>query len=286
MSVRPPLGLDHLSVNSMPPLDFARLAAQAGYQSLSLFSECLSINPFAFPYWSLVDDAALRRDLRHVLDDLGIGVVVGEGCAIRPDRDVTECQPIIEAFRELGARRLNLLSFEPDLARDFDQMCRFVELAALMDMDVCIEFSARPGRPKLDAFMARIDATGMANLSALIDAMHFFAAGHRAEELSAFPLSRLTHLQLCDIRLDEISDYMEAALHERLIPGDGSLPLGSLIAALPPGIGISLEIPQVRASLNGLAQPDRLRDAASRSRALVEDARAHAATGTTGRGKR
>jgi len=272
MTAPRPLGVDHLTVNGMPPLAFAALAAEAGCDAIGLFARRIEINPMGFPDWSLIDDAGLRRDLAKALGDLGLTLAIGEGCAIAPGREVESCRPILDAFAELQARRLNLISFEPDLARDFDQMARFAELAAGAGMDVCVEFSARPGRPKLDAFVDRIERTGMANLSALVDAMHFFGAGQSVGDLAAHPPGLFTHLQLCDIRWDAVSDYMEAALHERLPPGEGALPLVDLLVALPADVAVSLEVPQTNSHRSGVPPLERLRQAAEKSRAVLTEA--------------
>lgn len=257
----------------MPPLAFARLAATAGLSGVTLFAAQLAINPYGFAEWSLVRDRALRRDLRGLLDDLGLDLMLGEGCMVAPDREATACAPIIETFAELGAKRLNLISYEPDPARDFDQTCRIAELAGAAGLAVSLEFSARPGRPTWPEFITRIVSAGLPNLSALIDAMHFCAAGGAPADLAAVPPALVGHLQLCDAHghaLDPSGEaYAAAALHERLVPGEGTLPLAALVAALPPGVPVTLEIPQVARSLAGEPQVERLRRAAARSRSLL-----------------
>lgn len=262
------LGIDHLTVLGMPPLDFIDLAAAAGCDSVSLFPDLFAINPFDFPHWSLVTDKALRREVLRRLNDLGVVFALAEGCNIAPDRDVASYAPLLEAFHELGARRVNIVSFEPDLARDFDQTCQLVELAAGSGLRMCAEFSARAGRPKLDAFMLRLEQAG--GVAAMIDAMHFFAAGQKVTDLARFDPSRFVQLQICDIRLGEVAaNYMEAALHERLPPGEGELPLADLVAALPPGITISMEIPQRALALTGTPHLARVKAAAARCREVI-----------------
>jgi sugar phosphate isomerase/epimerase len=202
------------------------------------------------------------------LDDLGVAFALAEGCNIAPDRDVASYAPLLEAYRELGARQVNIVSFEPDLARDFDQMCKLVELAGNAGLAMCAEFSARPGRPKLDQFMLRLEQAG--GVPAIIDAMHFFAAGQRVEDLSRYAPTRFVQLQICDIRLGEVgANYMEAALHERLPPGEGDLPLAALVAALASEITISMEIPQRTLALSGIPHLERVRAAAARCRAVM-----------------
>ena len=50
-----PLGMDHLVVLGMPPLENIRLAEAAGVQTISLMAD-QSFNPFGFAEWSLLDD--------------------------------------------------------------------------------------------------------------------------------------------------------------------------------------------------------------------------------------
>jgi len=267
------LGLDHLSVLGMPPPEFVALAAAAGFDEVSFFAHRLDINPLGYPEWSLVADKGLRRDTRLALDDLGMGVALGEGCTILPGSDVDLHGPALDAFAELGARRINMVSFENDPARDFDQSCRLAELATAHGLKLCAEFSARPGRPAFADFTRRAASMPGGDVGVLIDAMHFFRTGAAVAELAGVDPARIVHLQLCDIRLEAVTDYMEAAMHERLAPGDGSLALEALIGALPADVPISLELPQMRLALSGVPHDERLKRAAAASRALIGRAR-------------
>ena len=270
----PVLGLDHLSVLGMPPAAFVSLAAAAGFDEVSLFAHRLDINPFGYPDWSLVADKDLRRDVRIALADLGMELALGEGCTILPGSDVGRHEPVLDMFAELGARRINIVSFENDVARDFDQSCKLAELATARGLKLCAEFSARPGRSGFAEFMRRAADMPGGGVGVLIDAMHFFRAGTAVAALTAVDPSRIVHLQLCDIGLDAVRDYMEAAMHERLVPGDGSLALEALVGALPADLPISLELPQKRLTLSGVGQAERLMRAAAVSRALIGRARA------------
>lgn len=270
------LGVDHLSVLGMPPVEFVELAAEAGCTAVSLLAEQLTINPYAFPDWSLRSDAPLRRRVRERLDGLGLDLALGEGCSIASDRDVKTCLPLIAMFKELGAKRLNLISYEHDLARDFEQSCAFAELADEFQMQVCLEFSARAGRPKLDAFLDRIKKMGRANVTALIDVMHFFRAGQSVGDLNGRDPALFSHLQLCDAPLRGQGDYMEEALYRRMVPGEGELDVVALIAALPADIAISMEIPQSGQARPSISHLERLRYAAGQCRAAIAKARRNA----------
>ena len=79
-----------------------------------------------------------------------------------------------------------------------------------------------------------------------MDAIHFFRAGDTPQALAKVPRRFLRYMQLCDARPERPSDMQEIirqARSDRLFPGEGGLDLKGLLAALPAGIAISLEVP-------------------------------------------
>jgi hypothetical protein len=67
-------------------------------------------------------------------------------------------------------------------------------------------------------------------------------------------------LQLSDTTLQPHTDnYAEEALYERVIPGEGELPLRDSLSVLPRDIVIELEIPRRSWAVAGIAPIDRLR---------------------------
>lgn len=268
------IGVDHLSVIGMPPVDFISVAKEAGLSSVSLFYEQRT-NPLGFPDWSLISDARLRREVVRRLDDTGMILALGEGCVLKSDTDVKDLQSVLDIFTEIGAPRVGLVSFEADPDRETEQQHRLAEMASARNLELCVECSRRR---KLEHLANRIDGFRPLEAGIVIDAMHFFRAGESINLFSRFDPRLFAYLQICDVPLrtgvniDE-AEYREEALHKRLPPGEGELPLEALVAALPEDITISMEIPQLDLALKGIPHVERLRYAADRCRAVVEGAR-------------
>jgi len=261
------LGVDHVTVLGMPPEDFVSLAAEAGCASVSLFPE-QRLNPFGFPAWSLVTDAALRREVRLRLDATGLAFALGETGVIAPDLDVGRMEPALDVFCELGAVRASTVCMEPDPAREAEQLRKLAQMTASRGLQLAVEY-ARVKRRRLQDLAATVAALRPLDVGITIDPMHFFRGGETVEGLAALDPALFVYLQLCDVPLKGEGPYMDEALNERLPPGEGELPLRSLIAALPSDIVISMEVPQVTLARSGVSHLDRLRHLVATSRALM-----------------
>jgi sugar phosphate isomerase/epimerase len=60
-------------------------------------------------------------------------------------------------------------------------------------------------------------------------------------------------------------------MFERLVPGEGDLPLRDILAALPADIVIEIEVPQRSLALAGVSPIERLRPCVEAARRLLAD---------------
>jgi sugar phosphate isomerase/epimerase len=91
-----------------------------------------------------------------------------------------------------------------------------------------------------------LDGAHRRNGAYLADAIHFFRAGNRLDELRGMPMN---YVQFCDARAGRPADEQEMirqARFDRLPPGEGALPLKDFLNELPKQIPISLEVPMTR----------------------------------------
>lgn len=110
-----------------------------------------------------------------------------------------------------------------------------------------------------------VEAAGRKNGAVLVDAIHFFRADNEFADLAGAPLR---YAQFCDAhpgRPADMQEVMRQARGDRLFPGEGALDLRGLIAALPPGLPLSLEVPVARK----LAPLERARLALEATRRLL-----------------
>jgi sugar phosphate isomerase/epimerase len=82
----------------------------------------------------------------------------------------------------------------------------------------------------------------------------------------------IAYAQLNDTTLEpRIDNYMEEAMYERLVPGEGELPLRDILSALPSDVVIELEVPRRSLALAGVSPIDRLRPCVDAARRLLAE---------------
>jgi sugar phosphate isomerase/epimerase len=78
------------------------------------------------------------------------------------------------------------------------------------------------------------------------------------------------YAQLCDCpRTRTDMSYADEAKYERMVPGEGELPLADYLRALPPGVVIGLEVPQRSLAEAGVGPHERLGRCVAAARALL-----------------
>ena len=268
------LGIDLISVLGMPPVQFIELAAELGCPNISLGLNQMDYNPFGFPRYSIPGDAGLRREVKAALAANGVTIALGENLAVLPDMDCRDMwQTSFDLLGELGVRQVNSVSFEPDFARNVDLYGQLAELAASRGVRVLAEFVPIFGIADMPATLELIGQVGHPNLGFIFDTMHAGRTGVTAEQIRAVPPELIGYIQLCDAPRGQAeyafmdSGYMDEAMHERMAPGDGDMPLAEYLRALPLDRVISLEIPQRSAAEAGVS----LRESLGRSIAATRD---------------
>ncbi len=264
------LGIERLCVFGMPPVPFVTLAAELGCSCIGIgLTASRYYNPHGYPDWSLRDDPALRRELVAAMRDLGIRISLLEGFGIVPGADVRAMAPDLDLLYALGGARINAVSMDRDRHRTLDGFATLAELAGERGIEVTIEIGPGP-IANLPAALAAVRHVAQPNFRLLIDTMHYFRLGGSIAEIAALDPTLIGYVQLCDApRVSPFSSYMEEALHERMVPGTGDLPLRAFIALLPSEVIVSLEVPQRSLAEAGLGPRERVAACVDAVRALM-----------------
>lgn len=266
------LGIEFISVFGLPPVEFVHLAGDLEVGNISLGLAPLDANPHNYPSYSL-SDASLQRDFKAALKERGVAFALAEGFFVVPGRDVSAYAPEMDLMAELGAQRINTLALEPDPARVLDQLAALVEMAAARGLKTTLEFI--PGMPvgDLAAAAATVRRVGRSEFSVLADTMHLGRSGATGAELAAQAPGVVGYAQLCDCPLTRTDmSYGDEAKYERMVPGEGELPLLDYLKALPAGVVIGLEVPQRQLAEAGVGPHERLGRAVAAARALLTKA--------------
>jgi sugar phosphate isomerase/epimerase len=264
------IGLNFITFLAMPPLEMVALAAELEVRDLSMGLAPFTANPHHYPGWSMREDAGLRRDFVAACDAEAMTVSIGEFFLIRPGADVVDAKRDFAQFAEIGTQRVNALSIDPDLSRTIDQLGIFAELAAANGMGATLEYMAGAAIGTLDQALAAVDRVGRSDLTLMLDCLHFARSGGEPQQLAAVDPAKIAYLQLCDASAGPPdARYGDDALHNRLAPSDGELPLAAILAAIPPATPIGLEIPMRSKAEAEVSPRTYIGDAVAKARALL-----------------
>jgi sugar phosphate isomerase/epimerase len=264
------LGIEFLSVLGLPPVEFVNLAADLGVRHVSTVLNSLPDNQLGYPQWSLAADKALRREMIAVMRDRDVSISLGEGFLVLPGQDVCDRKGDLEVMLELGVRRINTVSMDPDLPRTFDQFALVAEMAADAGIDCNTEFA--PGLSVIDlpTALAALKHVGRPNFRLTLDTMHLIRSGGTAADVAALDPDQIGYIQLADApRAGTFPTYMEEAMYHRRPPGEGELPLLDILNAAPKHLVVSLEVPQLSKAKGGAGPHERVGHCVKAARELL-----------------
>lgn len=225
------------------PLDYVKAARDAGYDGVGLR---LQKSP-QYPIDPIVGDAQLIRDMKGVLSDAGMDVLDILAFYIQPPAKIEDFRPALETAAEFGARYLLTQSDDPDWARLCDNFGRFSGLAESYRLKPIIEFV--PNRQVLCTLPTALKLAadiGRPDLPILIDPLHLIRSGAQPGNLKSVDPIHFPYAQMSDGVLAPGEPNLALAktigLGQRRMPGEGTLPLWEIFAALPTDIDISIEV--------------------------------------------
>jgi sugar phosphate isomerase/epimerase len=188
-------------------------------------------------------------DLRARLEGHGIEVAVVDpllaglpGCptpeSVAPrfratfEHDEADC---VRAARALGAPRINVAHYMgaptpiDTLAEAVAGVARRV---AEHGLAVSVEFMPEGSLTDLATALRVVEATGAPNVGILLDTWHFFRTAGRPADVAALPPGTITALQVSDARPDLFGVGTDARVRDRMLPGEGAIPLVEILRAV------------------------------------------------------
>jgi sugar phosphate isomerase/epimerase len=259
------LGLAHLTALQLAPATLVAEAARAGFAAVGLrFIPATSDGP-AYP--TRVGTEA-HRALKQVLIGEGVRVSDIELVQLKPTIDISSLAGRLEAGADLGAAAVIASGDDPDPSRltaHFAELCR---LAASFGLRVDLEFMRWRVIGNLSQAAAVVREACQTNGAILVDALHLTRSGGEASDLISLPDQWLRAAQLCDAAAETPATetaIIAEARGGRLPPGDGALPLGAVLEALPADTTLSVEMP-----LPALGARERIVTAFNATRRVLE----------------
>jgi sugar phosphate isomerase/epimerase len=256
-----PLSLAHLTVLDTTPPELVSVAAVAGFRTIGIR---LTATPsVGVPPYDMLHEGPLLRDTLRRMADTGVSVFDTEFLRFEPDQPVAIPEGFLEISARLGAKQVLVMSAEREEARTLERFGELCDQAAQYDLQVNLEFAVYTGVRTLAHAADVVARSKRPNASVLIDALHFSRSGGLPAHIAQIDPSLFRYAQICDAGPDmpgptDTPNLVREARTERLLPGEGVLPLKDLVAALPPDLPLAIEAPcRATAALSALERAKR-----------------------------
>ena len=265
------VSLAHLTVLDTTPPELVAVAAEAGFRHIGIR---LTATPsVGVPPYDVLHDGPMLRETVSRLRDTGITVLDTEFLRFEPELPVGVPEGFLEVSARLGAKHVLVMSAEPDEDRTVERFSELCDRAASYGLHVGLEFAIYTGVRTLAHASHVIARSKRSNASILVDALHFSRSGGVPADIATVDPSLFRYAQLCDAGPAMPAPHDTPALIReartgRLLPGEGVLPLGELVTALPEDAALAIEAPcRATASLPAIERAKRAHRALT---ALVE----------------
>lgn len=253
----PPIGIAHLTLLALSPPELVAVAAQAGYDFVGVRVHRVTPGEHQYP---MRPGSPMSRETLARLADTGLQVRDIEFLTLAPDTAPADWRPALEAGAALGARTLSVVGVDEDRSRLTDTLAALTAEAAPYGIRPTLEpISYQPvSRVAEAAALARA-----AGAAVLLDPLHIQRGGSPLDEVRALEPELVPCLQLCDGPLETPTHidlparlplgmsaagsprHVESRV-QRQVVGEGEFPLAELLAAVPAGTPISVEVPHAR----------------------------------------
>ncbi|HEX3637808.1 MAG TPA: sugar phosphate isomerase/epimerase [Paraburkholderia sp.] len=259
-----------LTAIQLTPPELVAAASRTGYDAVSLRLSPFRAGEAQHP---MFDDSPMLLETEARLRDTGLEVLDIEVMLLTPERDVQDFKRVFETATRLGARNaLTLIDIadRPLAVEKFGQLC---ELAAHFGISCALEFAAWLGVGSIQTANAIVSEAGQTNGAMLLDPFHLIRSGGKVSDIAAVEPARIRYAQFCDASgkaPDTTAGISEEARYDRLLPGEGGLPLREFVAALPAGIPFGLEVPNRRLA-ESLELDERLRATLAAAKRVAGD---------------
>jgi len=260
------LAMEYLTFNGVEPTAFIDLAVKVGFDAVGLRVSPADEKDHPF---DLGPGSARRREVKQALDHSGLRVLDVEVLAVDASTSRESVMPVVESTAFFGADYINVTGNDPDSDRFEQTLHMLADEAGALGIMPLIEpmawkcLSSVPEAIRL--------ATLVPHLGLQVDSLHFARLGCDPELLRSVPARCLPYIQLSDAPAVAPSsaplDLQYEGRTARLLPGSGGLPLLDMLAAMPAGCPVAVEVPSqvARRTMSDMAWAQQAHDATLRT---------------------
>ncbi len=219
------------NLGTTPVMEYIHATKKAGYEAIGIRlyrapGRTYNFNP-------IVGDAALMRDVKKAIPDLGLEMYDIYSYYLRPEMEWDLILPSLDFAGELGAKYLLVIGDDTEWQRMCDNMGRICEKLKPMGIQAVIEAYANVLTPMATAVKFCMDNREH-NVGLCMDPRQGFRdeKDYCFEALKGVDRALLPYAQINDSSL---------LGNNGILPGEGQVPLYDYLDALPAGIDLSME---------------------------------------------
>ena len=240
------LVLAPLTAIGLTPPDFIALAAELGCEGVALNPGLFTEIDMGGPVYRLDSDPAMRRATAQALAATGVTLDLIDSLLIVPGFSLADNEAALDVYGELGATHANIAVLDDVEGRWTEHLAALCEATVKRGLTPVIEFLRMLGPvPTLADAVVLASSGRYAGLRLLIDSLHLARAGETPADVAAIDPALIGAAQICDAPAawPGLEAYFHEGAHERMIPGEGELPLADFLRAIPADVMLSPEVP-------------------------------------------
>jgi sugar phosphate isomerase/epimerase len=233
--------------------ELIEVAAGTGYGTISLSPSM---------YFEALSRGYTDADLRARLEDSGVVVGVVDplirGLPGSPDpaevgprfrstfeHDEADCYRVAEALAAPAVNLAHFLCATTPLDQLVDVIGGICERAGRRAIDILVEFMPEGSIPDLAAAAAIVAGVGSKRCAVMLDTWHFFRTAGNLDQLRALAPGTIGAVQISDAAADVRGSGIRPPTRDRLVPGDGVIPLREILTlaiANDPNVVVGAEV--------------------------------------------
>ncbi|MBQ3437963.1 MAG: sugar phosphate isomerase/epimerase [Fusobacterium sp.] len=235
--------LAHLTAMSTSPLELVRIAANTGYDYVSIRQIYMNL-PSEIPV-DLSEDKRMYQEIKSIFQDTGLKLLDIELARIYDGVDIKSYERALETGKSLGAKHVLSSIWTDNKEYAMDKVIELCELAAKYDLTVDLEAVPIAGVKSFAEIAEILRKINQKNAGFMMDTHHFHRAGDKIDFLKSLPKEWFNYAQICDAtgEIPKEKEEMIFIMREgRDYLGEGGIDVAGILNEIPV-VPYSIELP-------------------------------------------
>ena len=234
--------LAHLTAISTTPLELAKIAANCGYDYVSIRQIYMGVTG-EVPV-DLAEDKKMYQEMKDLFKDTGLRLLDIELARIFDGVDLTKYESAFETGKSLGAKHVLSSIWTDNKEYGIEKFAELCDLAKKYDLTVQLEAVPIAGVKSFAEVADILRIIKRDNAGLMMDTHHFNRANDSVELLKTFPSEWFRYAQICDAPpTPSTREEMIRIMREgRDYLGEGTIDVATILNAMPI-VPYSIELP-------------------------------------------